>query len=374
MSLSTARRASIAALALLPAFSACSMISPKEDTAVPQSEPSVSAEKDDSDKGGSNANESNNNNSDDDSSTGSDDSDSDDRDSDSNDRDSNDSDSDNRDSNNNDSDSNDTDSNDRDSDNNDRDSDDSGFEDSGSNDTDDQESNRGSSDETDDSSSNDDSDSSGDDSDSSSKSGSETSGKGDEISVPAGSGISKLKVVDLQGAPAPGGKHAQVVGVYRVTTDRPMMLNLRVSLYDANGKMIASKTGLNSSYTTGEHDLVTSNLVTLPAGAKPKTFKVSLVDKTDMKNGFSITKMGKPQVEDYKQNKNVQALRGTATSTSAVKGSVNIKAACIKGGKIYYGTDSLSNNAREGGKVAYEIPIYDARGVDLSNADCYVSA
>ncbi|MEL4356961.1 MULTISPECIES: hypothetical protein [unclassified Luteococcus] len=358
MSRSLALRTSIAALAILPAFTACSMLPGGEKTEATPNQASVAPQES---SNNSNDNESNNQGSDNESS-------------DSNDSNSNDS------NDNSDNESNDNSGNDDDSNNN---SDNAPSDDSnnGSGNNDDSNSNDDSNNSSGDDSNDSNSNSGSSDDDSSSNSGSNSgssnsggSGSGQQISVPSGSGISNLELVKLQGATAPGGQHGKIVGVFKATTDRPMMLNLRVKLYDASGKMIASKTGLNSVYTTGDHDLVTSNLVTLPAGAKPKSFKVSLEGKTDMKNGFEITEMGKPKVGDYKQNRGVQSLTGHAVSTTPVKGSVTIKAACIKDGKVYQGTDSLSNNTRQGNQIAYDIPMYDAKGDDLSNAKCYVSA
>lgn len=201
------------------------------------------------------------------------------------------------------------------------------------------------------------------------------SGSTQRVSVPAGSGISQLDLVKIYGSPASGGAHGRIVAVFKATTDRPMMLNLRIKLYDAAGKQIATNTGLNSVYTTGSQYLVTSNLIELPAGAKPVSFKASLVDKTDMGPEFSIAKVSKPRLGTSAKFSNVQVLRGTATLRGAMKGTVEANAACIMpNGKVYHGSESLNDNPVKGGQVDYEVPMYDAKGADLSQARCYVSA
>ncbi|SJN24933.1 hypothetical protein [Luteococcus japonicus] len=375
MSRSTALRTSIAALAVLPAFTACSMLPGGQEVEANPNQATPAVEES-TDNGSNDGNNSNNNNksSSDESQDSNDDQDSNDNSSSNSSEDSNNNSGDD-DSNN---DGNGSDSNSRNNSGDDDSQDGSSMSgdsssNSGSNSS--NSSNSGSStggDSNSNSTSNSGSNGSSSNSGSSNGSGSASSA-GQQVPVPAGSGISNLEVVKLQGS-ATTRTRGMVVGVFKATTDRPMSLKLRVKLYDANGKQIASNDGSNSVYTTGTHDLVTTNYFALPAGAKPKTFKVSLVDKTDLRTGFSITQMGRPTVGKYLQNRGVQSLKGTATSPTAVKGSVTIKAACISGGKVYQGTDSLSNNARENGKIAYDIPIYDAKGVDLTKATCYVSA
>ncbi|MDN5565062.1 hypothetical protein EDD41_0798 [Luteococcus japonicus] len=71
----------------------------------------------------------------------------------------------------------------------------------------------------------------------------------------------------------------------------------------------------------------------------------------------------------------VQALKGTITTDGKIKGTVEAEGACIMpDGKIYQGTDTLNDNPVTGNSVDYEIPMYDADGVDLSKVKCYTSA
>lgn len=194
------------------------------------------------------------------------------------------------------------------------------------------------------------------------------------VPVPAGSGISSLELIDIQGAPT-GTGYGRVVAAFKATTDRPMMLNIRIQLFDAAGKEIASNTGLTSSYAVGTHDLVTSNLIKLPGGAKPKTFKATLLKNTPLNPSFSISKVSKPQVGTSTKSTGIPALSGTITLDGTMKGSVEAHAACITpDGRVYHGSESLADNPVKGGSVSYEIPIYDAKGVDLSTSRCYASA
>ncbi|WP_420174815.1 hypothetical protein [Luteococcus sp. OSA5] len=210
---------------------------------------------------------------------------------------------------------------------------------------------------------------------SSSNSGGKSTQVRQRLNVPAGSGIQNLELVEIQGGPTSTGSYGRITAVFKATTDRPMSLNLRIRLFDASGKEIAENTGLTSVYTVGSHDLVTSNLIKLPKGAQPKTFKASLIDKTDLTNGFEISKISRPQVDESSKSRGVQVLTGTATTNGPVKGSVTANGACVTSdGKIYHGSDGLNDNPNQGDSVDYEIPMYDAKGVDLSDATCYVSA
>ncbi|MEL4505859.1 hypothetical protein AAEX63_14075 [Luteococcus sp. H138] len=195
------------------------------------------------------------------------------------------------------------------------------------------------------------------------------------IAVPASSGISSLELIDIQGAPTQGGQHGRIAAAFKATTDQPLMLNIRIDLLDANGKVIATNTGLTSSYAVGTHDLVTSNLIKLPSGVKPKRFKATLIKTTKMNPNFSISKVSKPQVGTSSKSRGVPALTGTVTLDGTMKGSVTAHAACITpDGRVYHGSESLNDNPVKGGSVDYEIPIYDAKGVDLSTSRCYASA
>lgn len=205
-------------------------------------------------------------------------------------------------------------------------------------------------------------------------------GKRQKIAVPAGSGISDLELIDLYGGEDGKTSFGRGTGVFSMTNDRPMMLNLRIQLFDAAGKEVAENTGLNSSYTVGKHDWVTSNLIKMPKGVTVKSFRVTLIDKTDMTNGFTITKFDKPTLGTASKFADVPALRGTVTFTGDLKGTVDAKGACITAdGKIIQGSETLSDNptrAGAGGSTVldYEIPLYDARKMDLSQATCYASA
>ncbi|MEL4356960.1 MULTISPECIES: hypothetical protein [unclassified Luteococcus] len=208
----------------------------------------------------------------------------------------------------------------------------------------------------------------------SSNSGGSSSGARQKIAVPAGSGISNLELIDIKGAPSSSGQHAQIVALFNATTDRPMMLNIKIQLFDASGKQIATNTGLNSVYTTGTHDLVTSNLIELPKGATVKTFKASLVDKTDMSKDFSISRISKPQVAPSPKFDKQQVLRGTVTIRGTMDGHVEVNAGCrTSNGRIYHGQETISDNPVKNGQVEYEIPMYSTEGMDLNNMTCYVS-
>ncbi|SJN24925.1 hypothetical protein [Luteococcus japonicus] len=352
MSRSTALRASIAALAVLPAFTACSMLpSGQKVEATPNQAP---ASQDSNNNNDSNKNDSNNNNSSDNESTDSNDN-------------GNDQDSNNNSSSNSSEDSNNNNSGDDDQDSNNNSSPDSS-NDSNSNGSD-----------SDDDSNNNSSSNSGNDSDSNSNSSSNSndssgsSSEGQKISTPAGSGISNLELVKLQGASTAGGKFGKVVAVFKATTDKPLQTRLRIRLFDDSGKEITQNTGLTSIYTTGDHDLVTSNLISVPAGSQPKTFKAQLVDTNSVGNGLEISEVSKPQVES---SSSTPVVKGTVTTNGqSLSSSVTAQAACVTpSGKVYHGTDSLNGNGGNGDQIDYEINMHDARGVDLSDATCYVSA
>ncbi|MEL4356959.1 MULTISPECIES: hypothetical protein [unclassified Luteococcus] len=204
---------------------------------------------------------------------------------------------------------------------------------------------------------------------------SSSSGNRQRIQVPAGSGISRLELLDIYGGRSSSTDYGQVVAVFKATTDRPMMLNIRITLYDASGKQIATNTGLNSVYTTGSHDLVTKNLIKVPAGAKPKSFKASFVDKTDLTSGPRVSNVSTPEVGQSPKFDNLQVLTGTARVSGSVgSNSVEADGACITSdGKIYHGAMSITDKDVSGGRVEYSIPMYDAKGVDLARATCYVS-
>ncbi|MEL4505860.1 hypothetical protein AAEX63_14080 [Luteococcus sp. H138] len=361
MSRSTTLRTSIAALAILPAFTACSMLpigqkdvdaTPSQNNAAPQTTSTPEANHEDS------ASEHENSSSNDDSNNESNNNES------------------NNDSNNDHSNSESSNDESTGSNGSGNDSDDAGNDNSNNTSSTDSSNDDASSN----SSNNDDSNdhattgSSNNSDDSSSTSDSDT-GTRQRVPVPAGSGISQLDLVKIYGSPASGGKHGQIVAVFKATTDRPMMLNLRINLYDASGKKIATNTGLNSVYTTGSQYLVTSNLIELPVGAKVHSFKASLVDKTDRPRDFSITKVSKPTLGQSTKSRGVQVLRGTATLRGKMNGTVEANAACIMpDGKIYHGSESLNDNPVKNGSVDYEVPMYDADKVDLSEGTCYVSA
>ena len=197
--------------------------------------------------------------------------------------------------------------------------------------------------------------------------GANGSAQGREIAVPAGHGISKLELIDLYGGDTASGSYGKAVGVFKVTTDRPMLIKLRITLYAAAGKEIAHNDGLNPAYTVGTHHLVTSNLIKLPTGATPKTFKVSLVDTTEMRY-TTVTKFDEPRLTT---KNGVPALTGSFTLQGKMPSSLDARGACVlPGGKTYEGRDGLTDDSAGG---TYTIPLYDARGGDLSKATCYAS-
>lgn len=195
-----------------------------------------------------------------------------------------------------------------------------------------------------------------------------------KVDVPTGVGIKDLELLDIYGGDTSGGKHGRAVAVFKVTTDRPMLINLRLQLFDAAGKEIASNDGLNPAYTTGTHYLVTSSLIELPTGARPEKFKVSLIDTTDMSEP-TFTRFDKPRVE---MKGGIPNLVGSFGYTGTMRSSMDSRGACVlPNGKIYAGQEGLTDNPTTafGGTATgeYSIPLYDAKGEDLSKARCYAS-
>lgn len=202
----------------------------------------------------------------------------------------------------------------------------------------------------------------------------EGSGKGQKVNVPPGVGIKSMELIDLYGADSSSGSYGKAVGVFKVTTDRPMLIKLRVQLFNADGEEIARNDGLNSAYTVGTYNLVTSNLIKLPHGELPKSFKVTLVDVTDMKSP-TFTELSEPKLGT---RNGVPSLKGTFAAEGKMRSSHDVTGACIMpDGKVYSGTDGILDNGMttSGGtsRGEYNVPLYDAEGVDLTKANCYAS-
>lgn len=193
------------------------------------------------------------------------------------------------------------------------------------------------------------------------------------ITVPPGHGISKLELIDIYGADTAGGSYGKGIAVFNAKIDEPLLINLRIQLFDAAGKEIASNEGLNPAYFVGEHPLVTTNLIELPKGARPNSFKVTLIDTTKMTEPLVDT-FDRPQLST---RNGVPALTGSFRYTGKMK-SLDAQGACIMpDGKIYEGQDGLTDNPTTASgnaqKGTYSIPLYDAKNADLSKATCYAS-
>lgn len=197
-------------------------------------------------------------------------------------------------------------------------------------------------------------------------------GKRQKIDVPAGHGIQSLELIDLYGAETSSGSFGQGVGVFEITNDRPLMLNLRIQLFDAAGKEVASNTGLNTVYATGTHSLVTRNLIKLPAGKQVKSFKMTLIKVSQMGDEYEVKDLSEPTIGESTTSSGTKVLKGTARYDRSKKGGTfEVEGACVMpDGKVYTGTDNLADNSGD----TYEVPLYDADDADLSKARCYASA
>lgn len=201
----------------------------------------------------------------------------------------------------------------------------------------------------------------------------ESEAGGESVNVPAGSGLKRLDVIKIYGAPASGGEYGRITAVFKAETDQPVMLNLRITLHDKNGTQIAENTGLNSVYTVGPQYVVTTNLIKLPAGKTPAKFKAQLIEVTPMSTDFVITKMPMPTLGNAG---GTQILKGSIMAKgNPGKTSAEVQGACVMpDGTIYQGSDNISDQQLSGGSLDYEVKMYDAKGADLSKAKCYTSA